>query len=173
MLLFNQTGDDEEGGAGIWRLQLDGDRTPVRLFPRGIAGLDGHLSPDGRWVAYHAVVASRPEIFVAPMSGDGERRLVSTDGGTEPLWSRNGRELFYQAGDRLMGVTVAPGATFTAGTPRTLHTGRYLVSVTSNTSYGVTPDASRFLRIQPLAQQPAITRIELVLNWYAELTKRP
>ncbi|MBK8005726.1 MAG: serine/threonine-protein kinase [Gemmatimonadetes bacterium] len=172
-LLFNQTGDDEEGGAGIWRMQLDGDRTATRLFPRGINGLDGQLSPDGRWVAYHALVASRPEIFVAPLSGEGERRLVSTEGGTEPLWSRNGRELFFQAGDRLMGVTVAPGASFSAGPPRTLHTGRYLISVTSNTSYGVTPDASRFLRIQPLAQQPAITRLELVLNWYAELTKRP
>ena len=172
-LLFNQTGEDEEGGAGIWRLQLDGDRTATRLFPLGLSGLDGQLSPDGRWVAYQAVVASRPEIFVAPLSGSGERRLVSTDGGTEPLWSRNGRELFFQAGDRLMSVTVAPGAAFTAGPPRPLHTGRYLISVTSNTSYAVTPDGSRFLRIQPLAEQPAIARLELVLNWHAELARRP
>ncbi len=173
MLLFNQTGEKEEGGAGIWWMRLDGDRTPSRLFPPGISGSDGQLSPDGRWVAYQANVASRPEVFVAPVAGGGERRLVSTDGGTEPLWSRNGRELFFQARDRLMGVTVVPGPTFTAGPPRPLHEGRYLITVTSNTSYAITPDGTRFLRIQPLTQQPAITRLELVLNWYAELARRP
>ncbi len=110
VLLFDETGPDEPEGAGIWVLRLDGDHTPRRLFPLPATGHDGQLSPDGRWVAYQATVSSRQEIFVAPFPGSGERRLVSTDGGTEPLWSRDGRELFFQSGSRLMGVTVTPGA---------------------------------------------------------------
>lgn len=135
-------------------------------------GRDGQLSPDGRWVAYQATVASRQEIFVAPFSGAGERRLVSTDGGTEPLWSRDGRELFFQSGSQLMGVTVSPGATFAASPPRRIHEGRFLRTITGNTSFSISRDGARFLRAQQVDQRPAITRIELVLNWFAALRHR-
>jgi len=123
-------------------------------------------------VAYEARVSSRREIFVAPFSGAGERRLVSADGGVEPLWSRDGRELFFQSGNRLMSVTVLPGATFSATLPRVEHEGLFLRSITSNTSFGIVPDGKRFLRIQPVDQQPSILRIDLVLNWFSEVARR-
>jgi len=173
ILLFDETGPEEPEGAGIWILRLDGEPAPRRLFPLPATGHDGQLSPDGRWVAYQATVASRQEIFVAPFSGSGERRLVSTDGGTEPLWSRDGRELFYQSGNRLMGVTVTPGATFSGSPPRIVHEGRFFRTITGNTSFSITRDGSRFLRIQPVDPVPAITHIELVLNWFSELRRRP
>ncbi len=173
ILLYDQNGLQEPEGSGIWTLRLDGDPSPRRLFPLPAAGHDGQLSPDGKWVAYQTQVASRWEIFVAPFSGSGERRLVSTDGGTEPLWSRDGRELFYQSGDQLMGVAVTPGATFSAGPPRVVHAGRFFRTITGNTSFSITRDGSRFLRIQPVDPTPAITHVELVLNWFPELRRRP
>jgi Tol biopolymer transport system component/tRNA A-37 threonylcarbamoyl transferase component Bud32 len=172
VLLFDETGLEEPEGAGIWILRLDGDRSTHRLFPLPTAGRDGQLSPDGRWVAYQATVSSRQEIFVSPFSSSGERRLVSTDGGTEPLWSRDGRQLFFQSGTRLMGVTVTPGATFSASPPRLVHEGRFVVSINGNTSFSATKDGARFLRIQPVAEEPAITRVELVLDWFAALNRR-
>ncbi|MFA6958408.1 MAG: protein kinase [Thermoanaerobaculia bacterium] len=172
ILLYSQTGPEEPEGVGAWVLPLDADRTPHRLFPMPATGQDAQISPDGRWVAYQTTVSSRQEIFVAPFPGPGERRLVSTDGGTEPLWSRDGRELFFQSGSRLMGVTVTPGVTFSASPPRLVHEGRFFRTINGNTSFSITPDGSRFLRIQPLTQEPAITRIELVLNWFSELKRR-
>ncbi len=172
VLLFDQNGPDEPNATGIWVLPLDGDHTPHRLFPLPAAGQDGQLSPDGKWVAYQALVASRPEIFVAPFAGSGERRLVSTDGGTEPLWSRDGRELFFQSGNRLMGVSVTPGASFSASAPRLVQEGRFIASSNGNTSFSITKDGARFLRIQPIDQEPAITHIEVVLNWFSALKRR-
>ncbi len=171
-LLFDEVGPAEPEGGMTWVVRLDGDRTPRRLFPSAQSVHDGQLSPDGRWVAYEGTVASRREVFVAPFSGAGERRLVSTDGGTEPLWSRDGRELFFQNGSRLLGVTVTPGASFAASPPRIVHEGRFFRTITGNTSYGLTRDGARFLRIQPVGQQPAITHVELVLNWFQALKRR-
>ena len=172
ILLFNENGPAEPDGSATWWLRLDGDRTPQRLFPYPADGSNGQLSPDGRWVAYEARVSSRKEIFVAPFSGAGERRLVSVEGGTEPLWSRDGRELFFQSGNRLMAVTVAPGATFSATLPRVEHEGHFFSTITGNTSFGLAPDGKRFLRIRPVDQQPSILRIDLVLNWFSELALR-
>jgi serine/threonine-protein kinase len=168
-LLFNETGAEEPGGTGIWVMRIDGERTPRRLFPAPAGESDGQLSPDGRWVAFQAPVSSRQEIYVAPFPGPGPRRQVSTDGGTEPLWSRDGRELFFQSGDKLMGATVTIGAAFSASVPRLVHEGRFLKSVNGNTSWSVTPDGTRFLRIQQVEPERAITHIELVLNWFSEL----
>ena len=168
-LLFNESGAQEPGGVGIWVMRLDGERTPSHLFPEPDGESDGQLSPDGKWVAYQAPVSSRREIYVAPFPGPGARRQVSTDGGTEPLWSRDGRELFFQSGAKLMGATVTTGAAFSASVPHLVHEGRFLKSINGNTSWSLSPDAKRFLRIQQVEPDRPITHIELVLNWFAEL----
>lgn len=172
-LMFSEAGAHESGGVGIWVMRLDGDRTPQHLFPAPAGESDGQLSPDGKWVAFEASVSSRQEIYVAPFPGPGPRRQVSTDGGTEPLWSRDGRELLFQSGTRLMGVTVTPGAAFSAGAPHLVHEGRFIKSVNGNTSWSVTGDGHRFLRIQQVDPERAITHFELVLNWFSELKPVP
>jgi Tol biopolymer transport system component len=168
-LVFQENGAGETGGTGIWVMRLDGDRTPHHFFPAPAGESDGQLSPDGRWIAYEASVSSRQEIYVAPFPGPGPRHQVSTDGGTEPLWSRDSRELFFQNGARLMGVTVTPSAAFSASTPHLVHEGRFLKTVNSNTNSGITRDGTRFLRIQQVEPERAVTHIDLVLNWFAEL----
>ncbi len=171
-VLFNEGGPNQPGGNGIWMMRLDGDRTPRSFFHEPAGEANGQISPDGRWVAYEAVVSSRREIHVAPFSGPGARHQVSTGGGTEPLWSRDGRELFFQSGTQLMAVTVEPGADFAASLPRLVHEGRFVSQINGNTSWSMTPDGARFLRIQSVEPERAIKQFELVLNWFSELKPR-
>ena len=120
-------------------------------------------------IAYQAPVSSRQEVYVSPFPGPGPRRQVSTDGGTEPLWSRDGRELFFQSGTRLMGASVTTGAAFSAGVPRVMHEGRFLSAINGNTDWTLTRDGKRFLRIQQVEPERAVTQIDVVLNFFAEL----
>jgi Tol biopolymer transport system component len=169
--MFNEGGSVGVRGLGIWVMRLDGDRAARPLFDPPAGEGDGQISPDGRWVAYEAIVSSRQEIYVAPFPGPGPRHQISIDGGTEPLWSRDGRELFFQNGDKLMSVVVTPGAAFSASPPRIAYEGRFSASINGNTSWSVTPDGKRFLRIQQVEPERAITQFELVLNWFDELKR--
>jgi eukaryotic-like serine/threonine-protein kinase len=101
-------------------------------------------SPDGRWLAYVSDVGGREDVYVAPMSGQGNPWKVSTAGGSEPRWRHDGRELFYIApGGRLHSVSVNPGATFSAGPPQALFSARFDTS--GNPVYDVANDGQRFL----------------------------
>jgi Tol biopolymer transport system component len=167
--MYNENSAQTAGGVGIWLVALDGDRTPHQLFPTSAGESDGQFSPDGKWVAYQASVSSRQEIYVSPFPGPGPRHQISTDGGTEPLWSRDGRELFYQNGAKLMSVSVTPGAGWSSSAPRVVNEGRFLRSINGNTPWSVSHDGTRFLRIQFVEQERAITHIDLVLNWFSEV----
>ena len=171
-LMFAEGGPQQAGGTGVWLMRLDGDRAPRPFFEEPAGESDGQISPDGKWVAFQVPVSSRQEIYVTPFPGPGARHQVSTDGGTEPLWSRDGRELFFQSGTQLMAVTVAPGAAFSASTPRLVYEGRFFRTINGNTSWSLTPDGRRFLRIQNVEPERPITRIDLVLHWFLELKQR-
>jgi Tol biopolymer transport system component len=99
---------------------------------------------------------------------------ISTEGGGEPAWSPDGKELFYRVGDRLMGVRVETSPTFTAAVPRVLLTGSYVAGggLDAPRLYDVSPDGKRFLFIKPVEKnEEPITRLELVVNWPAALAK--
>jgi serine/threonine-protein kinase len=168
-LVFNEGGPREAGGSGLYLMRLEGDRTPRRLFPQPAGELNGQVSPDGRWIAYEAVVSSRSEIFVSSFPDPGPRHQISTNGGVDPLWSRDGRELVFQQGARLMSVGVTLGTAFAATAPRVLYEGRFLRSANNKTSWSITPDGSRFLRLQQVESARAVTQVNLVLNWFEEV----
>ena len=116
-----------------------------------------------------------------PYPGPGRRLQVSTEGGTAPAWSRDGRELFYKttqtAGGqatftRMMAVTVGLGPTFTAGAPRVLFQGNYGATAGIR-GYGVTADGRRFLMVQQ-KERPPVRASEMILvqNWLEELKAR-
>ena len=104
------------------------------------------FSPDGRWLAYVSNESGRPEIYVQPYPGPGGKWQISMDGGTEPVWARNGRELFYRSGNKMMAVETTTQPSFSAGKPRMLFEGQYLTTVFPNMSaaYDVSPMASDF-----------------------------
>ena len=143
-------------------------RAPTRLVAEGG---DGQISPDGKWIAYQALVSERLEIFVQPFPGPGPRQPISTGGGQSALWSRDGSELFFVTLDTLMAVDVTTTPAFSAGGPRVVFEGRYRASVNGNTPYAVSADGRRFLRVQQVQPDRAVTHIDLVLNWFAEVER--
>jgi serine/threonine-protein kinase len=167
-LVFTEAG---KGGTTVWRLRLDGERTLERFLETPGRQVDGQVSPDGKWIAYTSSESGRNEIWVQPFQGPGSRRQVSQDGGDEARWSRDGRELFFATRDKLWAVDVEPGSVFGSSAPRTVFEGRYRPQTNLNTAYDVALDGKRFLRVQQIEPEKAATRIEIVLNWFPELTR--
>jgi serine/threonine-protein kinase len=127
------------------------------------------LSPDGQWIAYSSNESSRTEIYVQGFPGSGGKWQVSTEGGNEPQWSRDGRELFYRSADRMMAVTIETRPAFRASAPRVLFEGRYTRMGWPQANYDVAPDG-RFLMIRG-DEQVLPTTLRAVLNWSEELRR--
>ncbi len=124
------------------------------------------------WLAYVSDVSGRWEIYVQPYPGPGGKWLISTEGGTEPVWNPHGRELFYRSGDKMMAVEVTTQPGFSAGKPRLLFERHYLPTPATFPNFDVAPDGQRFLMLKPSEQEQAATQINVVLNWFEELKRR-
>jgi len=153
-------------GRDIWMQPAGGEPTPFLTGPFNEDML--RFSPNGRYVAYVSDESGQQEVYVQPYPGPGDRTILSTDGGREPVWSRDGKELFYRNGDQMVVVPVSIGETFTAGKPRSLFSGRYAFDLLHN--YDVSPDGKRFLMIQE-DEEAARPRFHVILNWFDELER--
>ena len=99
--------------------------------------------------------------------GPGGKWLVSTEGGNTPVWLRNGRELYYRNGDKMMVVEIKAGNRFSAGSPRTLFEGKFH-EYREHPSFDVTPDGQRFIMVKvPPESEPR--HLVVILNWFDEL----
>ena len=127
------------------------------------------FSSDGRWMAYASDESGRFEIYVVPYPGPGGKWQISTEGGREPAWNRNGRELFYRNGEKMMAVAINTQSGFSASTPKVLFEGRYQTLTSSTPNYDVSADGQRFLMLQA-TEEPA--QIDVVLNWSEELKQK-
>ena len=112
------------------------------------------FSPDGRSVTYVTDESGRPEIVVVSFPDATGKRQLSTEGGTEPVWSRDGSELFYRSGDRLMRVDMSRGVAH-AGIPTTLFEGRYVPGTVTLANYDVSADGAQFLMVRADVPAPA------------------
>jgi eukaryotic-like serine/threonine-protein kinase len=148
---------------GIWFVSADGG-TPQPLFQNSQQERNGRLSADDRWLAYQSDVSGRSEIYVRAFSGASRSWRVSLDGGTRPVWSRDGRELFFRQGDSMMTAEVTSSSEFRTATPKQLFSDPALVY-----DFDVAPDG-RFLMIKEHPQPPA--ELVLVQNWFDELKAR-
>jgi serine/threonine-protein kinase len=168
-------------GAEFWALQASSSSKEVRNAQRvavQVRNPDGapQLSPDGRWLAYAADDESgRREIYVQPYPGLGGKFQISTGGGNEPQWSRDGRELFYRSGNKMIAVAIATEGGFVAGKPRQLFEGNYITTLAGwvRANYDVSPDGQRFLMLKRVDQgRERLAQINVVLNWSEELKRR-
>jgi dipeptidyl aminopeptidase/acylaminoacyl peptidase len=174
---FNQMDPAAGTGADVWVLPLDGERTPRPFVRTKVGEGSARFSPDGKWVAYCSMESGKPEVLVRPWPGPGPTIQVSSDGGTDPIWSRDGRELFYRSGDKMMVVPVSTSPTFKASRPVVLWEGKYSHGMSSScgppgtteTNYAVSGDGQRFLMVQDANQDMISTRIVVVLNFLEEL----
>jgi len=153
----------------IWLYSL-ADHKPHLFLQTPFAELQARFSPDGRWLSYVSNESGRSEIYVLPASGNGGKWQISTDGGTNARWGRDGKQLFYVSPDfKLMAVDVsAHGAEFIAGVPRALLT--LNIKHANGSQYDISPDSKRFLVNTP-NEHAELAPLTLVQNWTSALKK--
>ena len=150
----------------IWILPLAGDRKPFPFLRTPFDEGPALFSPDGRWIAYNSDETGRNEIYVAPFPGPGGKWQVSSDGGSNPRWRRDGTELFYVSPDqKVMAVGVRAGPGFKSAAPVPLFAARFL----NHLYYDVSADGQRFLVETEVPEEP--TPLTLVVNWTAGLER--
>jgi serine/threonine-protein kinase len=142
-------------------------------FAGGFVG-GAAFSPDGRWLAYFSTETGRSEIYVRPFPAAAGQWQVSSDGGSCPIWSPNGRELFYQAPDsRLMAASYsAQDGSFHVGTRRPWSETR-MPPCSGDRTFDLHPDGKRFAMLQalPEATETRHRSVVLVQNFFDELRR--
>jgi serine/threonine-protein kinase len=161
----------------IWAVALASGAEPLPLVTTPDHEQGAAPSPDGRWLAYVSNASGRNEVYVQPcpqcVGTPGEagvgRTQVSFNGGGEPVWHPNGRELFFREGDRVLSVSFDADNGFRPARPIVLFEGRFASGESGNRYWDVHPDGNRFLMLQPAGPDPERPHINIVLNWFAEL----
>ncbi|UCG55887.1 MAG: PD40 domain-containing protein, partial [Phycisphaerales bacterium] len=157
--------------ADIWVVPLDEGPTANAgpLIERHNNQKHGVWSPDGRWIAYGSDESGAREIYVEPYPGPGPKTKISTNGGLQPVWSRDGKELYYRSGGKMMvAATIQTEPQLRVTGHRNLFEWKYVSCVVCQT-YDVAPDG-RFLMVKDPKKSP-YQRINVVLNWFDELKR--
>jgi len=153
----------------LWVLEMDGDRETRLFLHTEFYERFAEVSPDGRWLAYVSDESGQHEVQVRPFPDGGGKTVVSTDGGSSPVWSADGRELFYREGRRVMAVPVELGDELTVGTPTFLFESSFADRVFGSESLDVTADGERFVIVESKSQARA--ELHVILNWFEELER--
>jgi eukaryotic-like serine/threonine-protein kinase len=167
-VVFSTAG--EKTGSDLWILPLSADAKPYPFIQSEFEEKEGFFSPDGRLIAYVSDESGRNEVYVQTFPRSGGKWQVSTSGGAQPHWRRDGKEMFYLAPDRtLMSVDVKSGAAFDVGTPKPLFSTRVSAYDAPN-RYAVSADGQRFL-VNSSAREVESQPLTVVLNWAAQFKK--
>ena len=164
---------DPNSNLELWTLKPE-ENWRETLFMKAPFGVNqGQFSPDGRWVAYTSNESGKWEVHVAPFPGPGGNWQISTTGGSEPRWRRDGKELFYMSADgKIMAVDVKDSSTFDAVAAKALFQTHHRepISSTDLFSYDVSADGQHFLVNTDVAGSNSVT-LNLILNWASDLPK--
>jgi Tol biopolymer transport system component len=170
-LLYSATGDPKTG-IDIWVLPLAAGAKPAPLVQTPFNESNAQFSPDGRWVAYQSDESGRYEIYVIPFGSErgapGGKRQISTTGGVQVRWRRDGNELFYLDGKLMAAEVGAKGGAFEVGQVSALFGG--LIGG-GGYFYDVAADGHRFLVEVPVEQSTNAEPLTVVQNWTAALKK--
>jgi serine/threonine-protein kinase len=161
----------------ISMFSVEGDHARVPLLHATYNEDHPQISPDGQWMAYASNESGRNEVYVRPFPEVNKGQLrVSIGGGYGPLWSPDGRELFYRNGESVLAVSVKTNPSFQYGKPKVLFQGIYFYEFVGQAAlpyWDISPDGKRFLMLKPYADtSPAAggpRKINIVLNWLEEL----
>jgi serine/threonine protein kinase len=156
----------------VWIAPLDGGKPFPFLATRKFIEVQGRLSPDGRWMAYTSDESSRLEVYVTDFPAKKGRWQISNQGGTQPTWRGDGKEIYYLGPDQtLMRVAVRGAESFESESPAPLFKANFPLLIPAYWSnYTLTDDGSRFL-VSELVTETASTPINVTLNWTAGLKK--
>jgi serine/threonine-protein kinase len=171
-LVFRTT-TNTAGLGDIFAIRPGLDTVPIAIAATPFVEVSPTLSPDGHWLAYSSNESGREDVFVVPFPNAGSAKWpISTHGGTQPLWSHSGKELFYRDGTgNMVAAEVKTSPSFSLGFTRVLfQAGRYS-SLSSHRQYDVTRDDKRFVMIRPVVTSGSDKMI-VVDNWFEELKKK-
>jgi serine/threonine-protein kinase len=155
---------------GIMALQLGGDRKLRPVLQSSAFEHSGALSPDGRWIAYTSNETQLYQIYVQPFPPSGGKWQITTDGGVDVHWSRDGRELFYRQGSALMVVAIQTLPTFQAGKPKLLFEEHRTLFSTVGHTFDVSLDGKRLL-LTGLGTGDQGHRVDVILHWAEEVRR--
>jgi Tol biopolymer transport system component len=157
-----------ETGGDIYVVDLRGDLKPRPWLMTPAYEGGAQFSPDGRWMAYASDETGQMQVYLRPFPGPDPKEPVSTQGGTQPLWSRNGKELFYRNGNKMMAVDVSTSPHLVLSQPRQLFEQPYGFFTITIANYDVSLDGQSFLMVK---DESGSHRLNLVLNWTEELKR--
>ena len=160
-----------ETSSDVYVLSLRGAFQPRPVVKTPAYEGGPQFSHDGRWMAYTSDESGQMQVYIRPFPDPERRWQVSTDGGTQPLWNPNGKEIFYRHGNKMMAVDVSTRTRgdLTLSQPRQLFEQRYVFQNVSLANYAVSPDGQRFLMVK---DEAGSGRLNVVLNWHEELKQR-
>ncbi len=164
--------DGTKSAHDIWMLPMFGDRRPFPFRQGPFDEAAAAFSPDSKWLAYSSDESGRYEVYVVPFPEGSGKWQISTNGGNQPVWRRDGKELFYIAGDNtLMAVAATQReGSLQVGGPRPLFKVHF---PGSTTTYDVAPDGNKFVAITYPISHDGSQPVTLVVNWPALLGKHP
>jgi Tol biopolymer transport system component len=159
---------DVANGREIWVLAPGTPgNLPGHVLAQGGTYYDPQYSPDGRWIAYSASISNRQEVYIARAPDLADPVAVSTNGGLRPIWSKDGRELFYREGDALMKVSVDTMHGLHAAKPERLFSGSFS-GESHDVAFDVSRDGQRFIMVKS-DEAAALTKLTAVQYWQQEL----
>ena len=169
--LVYDTGGASDTTTELWILPLFGERKPFPFVQGKFNATQAEFSPNGRFVTYASNETGRSEVYVQTFPEPRGKWQISTDGGVEPAWSRDGKELFYRSQTRLMAADVKTDvSSFEAGIPKPLFEIPLLTASGGRNYYIVTADGQRFL-FNSVSQGSEGSMINVVVNWPTALLK--
>jgi len=159
----------KSGGLDLWLVPLEGDRQPRPLIATPAEEAEGAISPDGNWLMYTSNESGRREIYVVPFPGLGEKRQISTSGGTGGFWVGSRQIVFDQPPENKMFAVdlEVRGLSLMVGAPHPIFGGK----APPRGPLDVTPDGKRLLIAVPVDEE-ASPQIRLVSDWRADLAKK-
>ena len=158
---------------GMLHLDQEQKTEPTMLLDESFDEREAAFSPNGRWIAYMSDESSRLEVYVRSFPELRGKQRVSADGGTEPLWRRDGTELVYRNGNKMMSVSTTSAAALILGRTELLFEGPYeRSSRIGETNYDVAEDGRFLMVLREEGQAEQTMRINVVLNWFEELKGR-
>jgi eukaryotic-like serine/threonine-protein kinase len=159
----------DTGGADIYYRAVTGDSAP-RPIANSAAAIENmpRVSSDGRWITFVTNESGRDEVVVQPFPGPGGRVQVSAGGGTEPVWSRDGRRLFYRGSGKLMAAEIRAAPSFSVIARDTVFADPYVFATNPHANYDVFPDGTHFVFLEP----DHSSQMVVVSNWGTVLRAR-
>ncbi len=170
--LIYETSNPKTSG-DIWRLDLEGSPKATPVIQTPFNEHNSRLSPDGKWIAYASNESNRDEVYIQKYPEGGSRLIVTTAGGDQPVWARDGRTLFFRSNGEVYAVDFVAGPQPSVNNGRSLFPDRFdSPQAGSHTGYDAFPDGKLLMLQSTSEKDGGRTKIVLVFNWLEELKQQ-